>query len=263
MRRFETAEGSCLIQSRKLPLIGAVNLMSRGPVLRDPSQVRSFLTDARRELRGPLVLNTASGMEKTGGLKVARGAKLAIIDVKPPEEARAAMHQKWRNQLKKAEKSPLVTVNQPLNAHKHAWFLKTETQQQKSRGYKTYPAPFLLAYAAANKGKARLISALIDGKPAASMLVLMHGRMATYQAGVTTPEGRTHCAHNLILWNIICELNKKGVAQLDLGRADLSKGLTRFKLGAGARVETLPGSYLFWNPFARRRAAPTTAFQPS
>ena len=148
------------------------------------------------------------------------------------------MHQKWRNQLKKAEKSPLVILNQALNPHKHMWFLDAEQRQQKARGYKNYPAPVLLAFAAANKGQARLFSAVIAGKPVAAMLVFKHGRMATYQAGVTTPDGRTHCAHNLILWHILCELNKRGIEQLDLGRADLSDGLTRFKLGAGARIET-------------------------
>ena len=251
VRRIETRAGSCLIQTRKLPLIGALNLISRGPVLRDERELKPFLAEVRRAVRGPLVVNAGPGATRTGGLKVARGAKLAIIDIKPEDDARASLHQKWRNQLKKAEASPLTLLDQPLDQTKHAWFLEAERRQQKQRGYQNYPSPVLLAYAAANKGKARLVSAVIAGKPAAAMLVLRHGRMATYQAGVTTPLGRKHCAHNLILWRIIQEMRKKGVDQLDLGRADLSPGLQRFKLGAGARVEQLPGSYLFWNPLAR------------
>lgn len=252
VQRLKTAQGQCLVQTRKLPIVGNINLISRGPVLRDPSHLSLFLSDVRSAVRGRLVVNAGAGAGKTGGMKFARGAKLAVIDIKPEEEARAGMHQKWRNQLKKAEKSPLVILNQALNPHKHSWFLETEHKQQKARGYKNYPAPFLLAFAAANKGQARLFSAVIAGKPVAAMLVFKHGKMATYQAGVTTPDGRAHCAHNLIMWHILCELKKRGVEQLDLGRADVSPGLQRFKLGTGARIETLPGSYLFWNAFKPR-----------
>ena len=247
IRRFENEYGACLIQTRKLSIVGNINLISRGPVLDDPNQLRPFLAAVRREVRGRLVINTREGAGYPGGIKVARGADLAILDIRPEEEARAALHQKWRNQLKKAEKSPLVVLNQALNPHKHMWFLEQEQAQQKSRGYKNYPAQFLLAYAAANKQQARLFSAVIAGKPVAAMLVFMHGRMATYQAGVTTAEGRAHCAHNLILWNIIRELKKRRIQQLDLGRADVSPGLKRFKLGSGAQIQSLAGSYIFPN----------------
>lgn len=263
VRRIESAQGSCLVQTRKLPIIGSVNLMSRGPVCHSGGDVRSLIAEARAELRGPLVVNAGAEAEKFGGIKFARGAALAMIDILPPEEARARMHQKWRNQLKKAEKSPLVVVDQALNPHKHQWFLESETRQQKSRGYKSYPAPFLLAFAAANKNQARLYSAQLEGKPVASMLVLKHGRMATYQAGVTTDLGRHHCAHNLLLWRIMSDLHRKGIEQLDLGRADLSTGLRRFKLGAGAREETLPGSFAFFRLFSRRPRAQQGTFQLS
>ena len=258
IRRVENSLGSCLVQTRKLPMIGALNLISRGPVLNDPSALKPFLADVRSKLRGRLVLNAGAGAEKPGGLKFARGAELAILDIKPRDNARAALNQKWRNQLKKAEKSPLVILNQALNPHKHMWFFEAEKSQQKSRGYQNYPAPFLLAYAAANKGQARLFSAVIAGKPIAAMLVFKHGRMATYQSGVNTDEGRHFCAHNLILWNIICELKKRGIEQLDLGRADVSDGLKRFKLGTGARIETLGGSYFFPNILPRRAKATAT-----
>ena len=261
--RLKSPLGTCLVQTRKLPVIGNVNLVSRGPVVRDAHDQKSFLSDIRRSVRGPLVVNASEDADKVGGLKLARGAKLALVDLKPEAEARARLHQKWRNQLKKAEKSDLVIVDQPLNTHKHGWFLEAEQRQQKQRGYKNYPAALLLAFAAANKNQARLYSALRAGKPVAAMLVLKHGRMATYQAGVTTDAGRQTCAHNLILWTLMCDLQRKGFVTLDLGRADLSKGLSRFKLGAGARAATLPGSYLFWNPLARGAKRGKRTLQPS
>lgn len=116
--------------------------------------------------------------------------------------------------------------------------------QQKTRKYRNFPVGFLLAYAAANKGQARLYTAMREGQPVAGMLVLKHGRMATYQAGIMMAEGRQSCAHNLLLWRIMCDLQRRQVVQLDLGRTDLFVGLRRFKIATGARTETLPGSFL-------------------
>lgn len=256
VRRFDMDVGTCLVQSRKLPLIGNVHLASRGPVFR-PGTSDSMLIEAlHRQISGPLVINATIGTHETSGLKIAKGAKLAILDLTDETAMRGRLHQKWRNQLKKAERSPLRIVDQSLDARKHGWFLRAEQAQQKAKGYRSYPATFLQAYAAANKGQARLYTALIGTEPVASMLVLKHGRMATYQAGVTTPDGRVHCAHNLLLWRIMTDLQRKGFQSLDLGRADLSEGLTRFKRGAGARIEILPGTFLHhkWLPLGRSRS---------
>ncbi len=263
--RVSNPFGTCLIQTRKLPLIGAFHLISRGPVLPNPAALKPFLRQVRRDCKGPLVVNAPADALQTGGVKLARGAELAITDLIDPSEMRARLHQKWRNQLKKAEASQLVVTDQPLDAARHKWFLDAEAAQQTSQGYKSYPSPFLLAYAAANKGQARLYAASLEGRPVAAMLVLKHGVMATYQAGVTTPEGRAHCAHNLILWQIMCDLQKRRVLRLDLGRADLSPGLRRFKLGSGAGIETLAGSFLFHHWFSPRTApsSPPDSIAPS
>ena len=121
---------------------------------------------------------------------------------------------------------------------------------QRSKG-------FLLAYSAVNKGQARLYTAMNGRDPVAAMLVLQHGNMATYQAGFSDDAGRKRCAHNLILWQVMCDMQRKGVRHLDLGRADLSEGLRRFKSGAGARLEILAGTFWVrgrWRKQGERRA---------
>lgn len=248
--RVSSSAGTCLVQTQNLPLIGPFHLASRGPVVSCPAAMSELLGEVRSQVKGPLIVNAPADAVRTGGFKIARGAELAITDLIDPPQMRARLHQKWRNQLKKAEASQLVVTDQPLDAARHKWFLEAEAAQQKSQRYKSYPAHFLLAYAAANKGLARVYTASLEGRPIASMLVLKHGLMATYQAGVTTPEGRALCAHNLILWQIMCDLQKRRVQRLDLGRADLSPGLRRFKLGSGAKIETLGGSFLFHHWFA-------------
>lgn len=253
--RFETAASTCLVQSRRLPVIGTFHLLSRGPVAQQPEDASVLLIDVRRALSGPLVVNAPSDASRLGGLQLAKGAELALVDLSDAETMRRRLHQKWRNQLKKAERAPITIVDQALDATRHQWFFQAEAAQQKSRKYRALPAGFLLAYANANKGAARLYTALENGEPIAAMLVLKHGRMATYQAGVTTDTGRRHCAHNRLLWQIMCDLNRRGFAQFDLGRADLNPGLRRFKLGSGARLEQLGGTFLFHSWVAPRKKA--------
>ncbi|MEO1187673.1 MAG: GNAT family N-acetyltransferase [Pseudomonadota bacterium] len=253
--RVSDADGTCLVQTRKLPVLGAFHLISRGPIMQDPDVEEAFIRRIRRQFKGPLVVNATGRTKQSGGLKIAGGAEIATIALMAPDKMRARLHQKWRNQLKKSEAAELVVTDQPLDPLRHKWFLKAEAAQQKARKYKSYPTGFLLAYAAANKAQARLYTAAQNGQPVAGMLVLKHGLMATYQAGVTTPEGRNLCAHNLLLWQILCDLQKRQVTRLDLGRADLSPGLRRFKQGAGAEIEALGGSFLFHHWFAPKAGA--------
>ncbi|MCH9750703.1 MAG: GNAT family N-acetyltransferase [Alphaproteobacteria bacterium] len=243
VRRIEDEGTTCLIQMRKVPLIGSINLISRGPVWSSDTPRTDYLNRVREEVKGPLAINAPSGAEAPG-FKLLSGAALAILDLMNPNAMRARLHQNWRNQLKKAEQSSLRVINQPIDAQNHKWFFEAERTQQRSRKYRSHPPGFILAYAAANKNQARLYTAMHENEPVAAMLVLKHGLMATYQSGVTTEQGRSLCAHNLILWTIMSDLQKRGIQQLDLGRADLSDGLTRFKVRSGARIEKLPGTYL-------------------
>ncbi|MEM9571641.1 MAG: GNAT family N-acetyltransferase [Pseudomonadota bacterium] len=252
--RIDSTAGTCLVQTRKLPLIGAFHLASRGPVVEDMSAIPTLVRAVREQVRGPLVMNAPAVATRVGGFKIANGADLAIMDLISPSRMRAQLHQKWRNQLNKAEASDLVVRTRPLDPARDKWFLDAEANQQRARGYKSYPTGFLLAYASVNKGQARLFTASSAGEPVAAMLVLQHGAMATYQAGVTTDIGRQKCAHNLVLWTIMNDLYDQGVWRLDLGRADLSPGLRRFKQGSGAAIESLSGSFLFHHWFTRKRS---------
>ena len=250
--RFETRDGTCLVQSRKLPVIGQFHLLSRGPTARTAEGAAALLREVRRALSGPLVVNTPADTTKLGGLQIARGAELALIDLTDEETMRARLHQKWRNQLNKSDRASFTIIDQPLNATRHKWFLEAEAEQQATRKYQSYPGGLLLAYECANPGQARLYTALENGQPIAAMLILKHGRAATYQAGVTTELGRKWCAHNGLLWKVMTDLARRGFTTLDLGRSDLNPGLRRFKRGSGARTQQLGGTLLFHSWFAPR-----------
>jgi lipid II:glycine glycyltransferase (peptidoglycan interpeptide bridge formation enzyme) len=80
----------------------------------------------------------------------------------------------------------------------------------------------------------------------AAMLFARHGASATYLIGATSDRGRTTCAHHLILATACDLLRGEGVGWIDLGQIDTeaNPGLARFKLGAGARLHPLGGSWL-------------------
>lgn len=170
---------------------------------------------------------------------------------------RAALHQKWRNRLARAERSPLMTTCAPLTGGRAAWLFAADRAQRAARGYRGWPEALTLAYGRANPGKASLFTAQIKGRPVAAMVVLRHGAAASYHIAHTTAEGRAHNAHNLLLWQAITQLARSGCAGFDLGRIDTetAPGLARFKLGTGAVAKPAGGSWIWWPPAGRAPGA--------
>ena len=90
-----------------------------------------------------------------------------------------------------------------------------------------------------------VMTASLQGATVGAMLFLVHGDRATYHIGWSSPKGKQVSAHNLILWRAIAKLRKAGVRELDLGGLNTQDvpGIARFKLGTGARVRTLCGTW--------------------
>ena len=86
----------------------------------------------------------------------------------------------------------------------------------------------------------------IGTTPVVAMLFLCHGPVATYHIGWSGPKGRAMGAHNLILASAMEWLADRGHLWLDLGVLDTqaNPGLARFKIGAGARVRPMGGTWL-------------------
>ncbi len=88
--------------------------------------------------------------------------------------------------------------------------------------------------------------AQLGSDPVGGVMMLRHGRAATYFIGWNGPQGRRVHAHNLLLWQALLALKAQGVECLDLGGIDGidMPGVARFKLGLGGRLFTLAGTYL-------------------
>ncbi len=248
------------IQSRRFGPLGRIDLVSRGPVAAEAGDLHEWTARWQHWHDGrPLVLNaegmTASTLRDAGFWPLMTPASVALLSLGADSDMRAAMHQKWRNRLNRAERDGLEVVTGPLKAGH--WLLRAETEQAKRRGYRGLPPAFSLAYGAANPGQALVFEARQRGTPVAAALILRHGRMATWQIGVSTGAGRACSAMNLVLWRAMQDLAARGQDCLDLGILNTqdAAGLARFKLGTGAQAHRLGGTWLHLGtlaPIARR-----------
>ena len=82
-------------------------------------------------------------------------------------------------------------------------------------------------------------------QPVTENFVHVHGSRATYHIGWTNCEGRRRSAGNLLMWSAMTRLARLSVTELDFGGLNTrdTRGIARFKLGAGARVKTLCGTW--------------------
>jgi hypothetical protein len=238
-----TDAGRCLVQTRALPLIGHVNLISRGPVGLTPDDAAAYLHTL--DLKGPLVVNAENhDFRSTGHIRLASAKSVALLPLSSPDRMRAALHQKWRNALNRVEDTGLRVTNTPYHPDRHSWMIGADAVQQKARRYRNWPLSLLNTFANENPGRARVITAYDAKTPLAAMLFLCHRPWATYHLGVTMPEGRHRNAHNLTLWHMMLWLTARGYTTLDLGLLTGPPGLDRFKLRTGAARHDLGGTWL-------------------
>jgi hypothetical protein len=187
--------------------------------------------------------------------RVMTGDATVLIDLTKDEDAlRAAMESSWRNKLSKAERSELVVQKAGLKPAQYRWLLDAEAKQRVKRGYRSMPTEMTERWqdakadgAGGDRGAGLAVfRADLKRDAAAGMLFLIHGKRATYHVGWTSDEGRTHAAHNLILWTAMKELKARGVAVLDLGGVNTQSGagIARFKLETGGRVLMRAGAFV-------------------
>lgn len=211
--------------------------------------------------RVPLILSPDHPCPLPPALCLQRPRDLILLDL-PRENARArkALHPKWRNQLRLAEKRPIHIVEGPLAPDPEHPLLRMERRQARQRGYLNWPAPLTAAFAMAAPEQTLWLRAGVRDRVVAHMLFLIHGSRATYHIGQTSPEGRRLHAHNLLLWRASRQLASMGVRRIELGLVQPgAPGLNRFKLRTGARRQPTGGSWLYWRPLARGAPRPSCA----
>lgn len=159
----------------------------------------------------------------------------------------ARAHGKWRNAWRKSQKSGLKLDRAAFDPALHAWLLVAEQRQQRRKKYRALPHALIAAYAAIRPRDAFVFSARIKRDTVAVMLFLRHGTVATYHLGWSNAQGRATNAHYALLHAAAEHFGaQEGVVRLDLGTVDTENapGLARFKIGTGAQVRPLGGTWL-------------------
>lgn len=246
----EHARCSCLVQLRRLPLVGQIRLISRGPVCPDTDTATAWLKELVN-VPIPTLVNgeivPTNRMQSIGLFPILTPASIGRVRIAERAVMRSALTQKWRNRLVRAENADLSLRQYELPAAPDHWLLHAEAKQQQHRRYRNLPRHLLAGYAHAAPGKAQVFEAWQDHHRLAGILILRHGLGATYQIGVTSPAGRRLHAHNFLIWSALRWLNDIGAHWLELGSIDqkTAPDLARFKLGTGARIIQLTGTSLY------------------
>lgn len=165
-------------------------------------------------------------------------ATVAEIDLTQPPR----MLGKWRNALRKSERSAIKTKHRPFKLVNDHWLFDADKAQQRHKKFRAMSHIVPLNWPV----KDTLFSVAIHkGEPIAAMLFLLHHKTATYQIGWSNPLGRAFCAHQRLLHEAQQHLVTKGILRLDLGTIDTENlpGLARFKIGAGAQPRQLGGTW--------------------
>lgn len=249
--------GQVMTIRRTLGPLGHVSFASRGPVWADncdaETQVRalhdSWLHIVNADGTSPDV------MRRAGYRRLMRPAMTAQLELKrDPDSQLAACKGKWRNAYRQGTRGKLMTVHRPFYESKDAWIFDRDDAQQRTKGYRALPPDVVRAMAQNDPQQVRVSTAFHGPKPIAAMLFLTHGAAATYHIGWTKDAGRAANAHHVLLMQAAKRFAQEGIKQIELGLIDPDKtpGLARFKLGSGAKIHTLGGTWVRM-PFARRR----------
>lgn len=163
------------------------------------------------------------------------------------DDLRMNLDGKWRNSLKKAEKTKL-TIDWDEKGAFYSWIRAEYGLDKNLRGYGGISPQFLDILAPFLLKRRRMIigRASLNGEPIAGVMFLLHGGSATYQIGWTSLAGRENNAHHLLLWQGMSVLKLKDICEFDLGGVndDTAEGIKKFKKGMGGQPYRLVGHYV-------------------
>jgi hypothetical protein len=163
------------------------------------------------------------------------------------DELHGNLKKNWRNMLSRAQRSGLQ-IDWTSNGKTLKLLLENYAVDKAQKGYSGASIQTIIALAKTMLPKGKMLTghAYKDGKAVASVLLLLHGRSATYQIGWTSGKGRDCGAQNLLLWDALAVLKQRHIMDLDLGGINDSsaKGIQTFKAGMGGRTVTLSGLYI-------------------
>ncbi len=165
---------------------------------------------------------------------------------KSQDQLRQDMRKNFRNMISKAERAD-ITIEWDISGRTLPWLTKRHELDAKNKGYKALSRIFISSLFESFSDQENFVigRAFMENKPVAAMLLLCHGKSATYQIAWSSKTGRREGAQNYLLWNGFAVLKNKGILNLDLGGVndETAKGVKDFKLGIGGTLVKTAGLY--------------------
>ncbi|MFN3664245.1 GNAT family N-acetyltransferase, partial [Yoonia sp.] len=169
-----------------------------------------------------------------------------IAEMRLDDAALARAHPKWRASWRKAQARDCTIRSAPWDNENHRWLLQADLAQQRRAGFCALPHALIPAFAATGRNAAVVYTAHLDNILIAAMLFLRHAPVVTYHLGWTSDLGRDCGAHHRMLIHAAQDFHAQGCGRLDLGTIDThhAPGLARFKIGSGAQIRQLGGTWI-------------------
>jgi len=155
------------------------------------------------------------------------------------EKLFAGLSSAARRAVRKAEKSA-VTAEVGENWDAMREFYRLHMRTRRKHGLPPQPLSFFrnIHREIIQKGLGFVVLARVATRPIAGAVFFHSGRSALYKFGASDKSASKLRGSNLVMWQGIQELAKRGSVTLDFGRTDLHQsGLRDFKLSWGATEE--------------------------
>lgn len=187
-------------------------------------------------------------LRKAGVRQTVTGYSTLVLDLTAEADVlRAGLSGKWRNALVQAEKAGLK-VKETRGGEAIERIVEGYEDLKRRRRF-TGPSGETarrLHALARRKRDVLAVTVLQGSTPLSGALFLGHGQGSTYYMGWTSIDGRDLNAQNFAMWRGILKLKEDGFGFLDLGGIDTRRepGIARFKIGTGARLHRLAGTWM-------------------
>lgn len=133
----------------------------------------------------------------------------------------------FRNRYRSAEKAgaALRILEDEVAAE---WLIERHCENMREKRFDGVPGEFIRALHR-SPAETLIFQVVHEEQPVAGMSVVRFGSCCEYHIGWFGDNGRKFNAGNFLMWQIICEMKRRGCEQLDVGGMLSDGGFARFK----------------------------------
>ena len=156
-----------------------------------------------------------------------------------------ALDRKLRNQVRKGEKSGLVTSDGGLELLQD--FYQVFARNMRDLGTPVYGVSFFKEVLRTFPNHSRVFVVRSEGRPVAASLVHWHGQRIEVPWASSLREFNPLCANVLLYWQMLRFAVERGLRTFDFGRSTPDEGTYHFKKQWGAEAKGLVWEYWMAN----------------